>query len=235
MKGRLPVWLFTGFGMNYAYFKLIAKMCGESVFTGMHWVYGLFTNYNLVFPIIFELYMKTAKRGKAIQLSQKSKRFLALMNGIVYSRVAPPGLILALDAELGVDMLAEANFLNVVVIGIGDTNIDLTPNTVSVPANDDARISMLYNVQMFVRSILLAKINVLKKFFYHVKNDMSYRELLKEEVKYSLNTKILNLAMRNPRNKFINLFKLNTFAFAMVKANKNLKRDIYARFVPASM
>jgi small subunit ribosomal protein S2 len=126
--------------------KTQAQRAGQFYVTE-RWLGGMLTNFTTIKQNIKRLkeiermkengFMQSATKKETSKLEKEASRLEKFLAGIkeMYSL---PSLVLVVDTKKERIAVAEANKLNIPVIGIIDTNSDPTPIDYPIAANDDA-------------------------------------------------------------------------------------------------
>jgi small subunit ribosomal protein S2 len=137
--------------------KIQAQRCSQ-FYVSERWLGGMLTNFTTIKRNIKRLrdleklkeegfFEKTTKK-EASKLEKEILRLEKFLSGIkdMYSL---PSLVFVVDTKKERIAVAEANILNIPVIGIIDTNSDPTPIDYPIAANDDA----IKSISIIVRSV----------------------------------------------------------------------------------
>lgn len=150
--------------------KEVTKQAAESTnmpYVTMRWVGGTLTNVETINRQIRKL-SDLEKRMASGELANKYSKLevqrfqeeIDLLNeryGGIKNMSEQPGAIIVADAIQDKNAIKEANTLNIPVFAIVDTNVDPTPITYPIPANDDSIKATNLILNYFAETINNAK------------------------------------------------------------------------------
>lgn len=148
--------------------KSVIKECAEACnefYVAERWLGGMLTNLQTIRQSVKKLEKVEKKVAigsegltkKEVSLLVKTQEKLNKNLGGVRTMRRVPGLIIVVDPSLEHLAVAEANKLNIPVLGLVDTNCDPDPIQLVIPCNDDALKSIKLILQVITQAIIEQK------------------------------------------------------------------------------